>query len=53
LGLNLDALRQDDGRVLLFFFYVDQGNSWTAYEKCADPSTKPICATAAHPTPTN
>ena len=34
-GPDLNALRQD-GVVYLVFFYVDQGNSWTAYRKCTD-----------------
>jgi hypothetical protein len=34
-GPNLSALRQSNGKVLLFFFYVGQGgNSWTSYERC-------------------
>lgn len=33
-GPDLTALRQDNGAVLLFFFYVDVGNSWTSYAKC-------------------
>ena len=33
-GDELTALRQKSGKVFLFFFYVDQGNSWTSYEKC-------------------
>ena len=41
-GGDLSALRQDDGTVFLFFFYIDQGNSWTSYEKC-DTSTAGIC----------
>jgi hypothetical protein len=34
-GPDLSALRQDNGAIYLFFFYVDQGNSWTSYQKCA------------------
>lgn len=38
------ALRQG-GRVLLFFFYVGPGgNSWTAYERCADCPSEPAPA---------
>ena len=33
-GPNLSALRQENDKVFLFFFYIDQGNSWTSYEKC-------------------
>jgi hypothetical protein len=42
LGVSMSALRQDSGAVWLFFFYLgDQGNQWTAYEKCSAPCPSP------------
>jgi hypothetical protein len=39
-GPNLSALRQDNGAVLLLFFYVEEGNSWTSYERCSPDATR-------------
>ena len=49
-GPDLSALRQDNGKVFLFFFYVGPGgNSWTSYEKCPDGSTETVCRPAPRP----
>lgn len=49
IGVEMSALRQDDDRIFLYFFYVGSGgNSWTSYERCGSdcpaarsPSARP------------
>lgn len=40
-GPDLEALRPTDGNVYLVVFYVDEGDSWTGYLKCASDCVLP------------
>jgi hypothetical protein len=46
-GFDLEALRPADGRLYLVVFYIDQGNSWTGYLKCASDCVLPSPVTSS------